>query len=133
MTRTREARYGRNTMATAKRLGISPWEAAAFNVEFRHDEHVEHHRRGPRNCMPEWARELAFAMIEQAQADYRQYRLVRPYYIPPDYRPDPEGAKVWFESDSDRPLSFVWCAQILGIDPGIIRKHIFTTTDKRSA
>ena len=132
MKRTPERQYGRRAVATAKQLGISPWEAATYNIEFRHDEHVEHHKRGPRNLMPQWARDLALAMIEQALADYRQYRLVRPYYIPPDYRPDPEGAKKWFESDADHALSFVWCAQILNIPETVIRKHVFQS-DRKSA
>lgn len=131
MKRSAEARYGRNTMATAKRLGISPWEAAAYNVEFRHDEHVEHHRQGPKSLMPEWARELAKAMIDQAHADYRQYRLVRPDYIPPDYRPDPEGARQWFLSDEDHALSFIWCAQVLNIPEDAIRRHVFQDSPLR--
>lgn len=117
-----EAKYGRKTLAMAKAWGITPWEIAGWLVEFRHDEHVEFCR--PRSSlMPEWAIRLAAAMIEHAANDLKFLRSVKAYYLPPEYRPDPLGARDWFLSDDDRALSLVWCAQVLNIPIEAIRKR----------
>lgn len=36
------------------------------------------------------------------------------------------GATRWFLSDSDEPMSFLWCAELLGFSPARIRSRLFT-------
>lgn len=118
----RERHYGRKTMETAKALGISVWEASCWNVEFRHDEVVEYHRK-PASLYPEGIRWLAFAMLHQVRRDLSDevLRSWRMEASAKDYRPDPVSAREWVERASDKPLQFRWCCQVLRVPEDRVR------------
>jgi hypothetical protein len=116
-------KYGRQTLATSKALGISPHEASIWQIVFRHDELVEYHRPGV-STFPEGVRKLAAAVLELARDDLRS-PVDLGYYRPPEYRPDPLGARAWFEDiESDSPFSLRWCCQVLRLDAEAVRKKV---------
>jgi hypothetical protein len=123
--RSAATQYGTKTMATAKALGISPWEASCWNVEFRHDELVEHHRPAA-SIMPIGVRRLAYEMLELVRSDLRRRDLKDWRYrlSAKDYRPDPDGAQKYVDDPRDRVLGFVWCCQVLKINEDAARQYL---------
>lgn len=105
----------------------SAYERWCWGGPAKADEHVEStRRRGAAHLNAESIRRLACAMIEGAFDDIRRSAVVRAswFQIARDYRPDPDGARRWLASESDEPLSFVWCCQVTGLSPDAIRAKV---------
>ncbi len=122
--------YSQKTLDEAKRLGIAPHEVQLWAIEFRADELAVRHT--PRTSVfPEGVRKLAAAVLESARDDLRAPATL-PYYRPPEYRPDPYGARAWFQDiTSDHPFSLGWVCQVLRFDPEAVRAKVFPRKEVR--
>lgn len=99
------------------------WERGYWSLTATADETVAYHQRRGASFHQGVVR-FALAQLEEAYRDLHDRSATYCYEGGRSFWRSADQSTGWIERTDDDPGSFVWCVQIVGLDPDAVREAI---------